>query len=208
MGRWVTSKGRRIYIPDEGEENPYAKKDNIKSYKIKNEVQAARSAEDMLGTGHGKVDIYEVGHNTYNLKHKDTGALVGTVEMSPTSRQGVLRLDHSAIKNANKDEETKQKQITTNKAQADERNGKKYKPLTKEENEVAKKYIQENKWVHDEVNRQLKAGEDWDKVMRQVYGVAEKYGKKDTLQKASEAIVSKEATEGLKKLKKRKGSKK
>ena len=26
MGRWVTSKGRRIYIPDEGEENPFAKK--------------------------------------------------------------------------------------------------------------------------------------------------------------------------------------
>ena len=25
MGRWVTSKGRRIYIPDEGEENPFAK---------------------------------------------------------------------------------------------------------------------------------------------------------------------------------------
>ena len=29
MGRWVTSKGRRIYIPDEGEENPYqSKKEN------------------------------------------------------------------------------------------------------------------------------------------------------------------------------------
>lgn len=25
MGRWVTSKGRRIYIPDEGEKNPFAK---------------------------------------------------------------------------------------------------------------------------------------------------------------------------------------
>ena len=30
MGRWVTSKGRRIYIPDEGEENPYAKKSEKK----------------------------------------------------------------------------------------------------------------------------------------------------------------------------------
>lgn len=28
MGRWVTSKGRRIYIPDEGEDNPFAKKDD------------------------------------------------------------------------------------------------------------------------------------------------------------------------------------
>lgn len=27
MGRWVTSKGRRIYIPDEGEENPFTKND-------------------------------------------------------------------------------------------------------------------------------------------------------------------------------------
>ena len=25
MGRWVTSKGRRIYIPDDGEENPFEK---------------------------------------------------------------------------------------------------------------------------------------------------------------------------------------
>lgn len=25
MGRWVTSKGRKVYIPDEGEENPFAK---------------------------------------------------------------------------------------------------------------------------------------------------------------------------------------
>ena len=31
MGRWVTSKGRRIYIPDQGEKNPYAKKGDGKS---------------------------------------------------------------------------------------------------------------------------------------------------------------------------------
>lgn len=30
MGRWVTIKGRRIYIPDEGEENPYFDKNGKK----------------------------------------------------------------------------------------------------------------------------------------------------------------------------------
>lgn len=29
MGRWVTSKGRKIYIPDEGEKNPYKKYENL-----------------------------------------------------------------------------------------------------------------------------------------------------------------------------------
>jgi len=38
MGRWVTSKGRRIYIPDEGEENPFAK-DKAKDFSQHSEIQ-------------------------------------------------------------------------------------------------------------------------------------------------------------------------
>lgn len=46
MGRWVTSKGRRIYIPDEGEENPFAKKDDdISMRKSVGKVWVAHKSE-------------------------------------------------------------------------------------------------------------------------------------------------------------------
>lgn len=45
MGRWVTSKGRRIYIPDEGEENPYAKKDDISMRKSAGKTWVAHKSE-------------------------------------------------------------------------------------------------------------------------------------------------------------------
>jgi hypothetical protein len=48
MGRWVTSKGRRIYIPDEGEENPFSDTkpkqivDAIKAWTAKGGEQASK----------------------------------------------------------------------------------------------------------------------------------------------------------------------
>lgn len=46
MGRWVTSKGRRIYIPDEGEENPFGKERPLSSKNDYNAViRDAKSKE-------------------------------------------------------------------------------------------------------------------------------------------------------------------
>ena len=45
MGRWVTSKGRRIYIPDEGEENPYANKPDVQKTAIKKDFSKSGISE-------------------------------------------------------------------------------------------------------------------------------------------------------------------
>ena len=43
MGRWVTSKGRKIYIPDEGEENPFAKNKSGKGKKETSDKNANKT---------------------------------------------------------------------------------------------------------------------------------------------------------------------
>jgi len=50
MGRWVTSKGRRIYIPDEGEENPYVKKTSAERATIRKNLEAGAK---IVGTSEG-----------------------------------------------------------------------------------------------------------------------------------------------------------
>lgn len=50
MGRWVTSKGRRIYIPDEGEENPYVKKTSEERVNIRKNLETGAK---IVGTSEG-----------------------------------------------------------------------------------------------------------------------------------------------------------
>ena len=163
MGRWVTSKGRRIYIPDEGEENPYAKKhdDNAIKYIMKREdvgYEVAKDTYEHMSESEKKHIAYEA-----YLKQKQSGysreeaeqqmadrykqGEHDTVMMEKDGRYQVAKNrkeadyaekngwkttemkseDYQRIKSKasiDKEESTKQKQIATNKKQADERNGK------------------------------------------------------------------------------------
>lgn len=131
MGRWVTSKGRRIYIPDEGEENPYAK-EKIKPYYVDQETQIM--GEKM--SSRGKMIYAKSEEEALSQYKKDYP-------------KGNARIKESKypehIKKAqelNKEESAKQKEIAENKRQADERNGRTLKSAQKERLENYKALIE------------------------------------------------------------------
>lgn len=102
MGRWVTSKGRRIYIPDEGEENPYAKKEQ-------NTLQARNNLRQ---------DI-----RRYKETHHNPGD-IDAKKIAEMEKKLKGMTDESNSRYKSKDEKIKEKQIAENKKQADERNSK------------------------------------------------------------------------------------
>lgn len=96
MGKWVTSKGRHIYIPDEGEENPFVgeagkKDDSAIRYLAKRENVA-----------------YDVAKGVYNG--------MSASEKKHFQNEAYLK------NNANKDADEKERQIVRNKAEADKLN--------------------------------------------------------------------------------------
>lgn len=160
MGRWVTSKGRRIYIPDEGEENPFAKKESTKE-KASSSVDLSTEGTYKLNGQKAPKDLPEVSDE--DAKHNKMvdykGTKYSTQQVVDWDKEkggeyvaGHMYIPHdaegkgsffvskdremyhsgSAYLNAqskkkikslqDKEESTKQKQIASNKAQANERN--------------------------------------------------------------------------------------
>lgn len=114
MGRWVTSKGRRIYIPDEGEEVSEKYKKNVLIDKRKEENQKSGN----------KVNITEI---HFGGKVSKYDAKKG--EFGEFKKQDSI----------GKDEDAKEKQIASNKSQADERNKKSEKNTLENRNKLKKK---------------------------------------------------------------------
>ena len=111
MGRWVTSKGRRIYIPDEGEENPYAK-EKIKPYYVDQETQIL----DRKMSSRGKM-IYAKSEEEALSQYKKEYP-----KGNPRIKESKYPEHIKRAQELNKEESAKQKQIAENKEQADERN--------------------------------------------------------------------------------------
>lgn len=147
MGRWVTSKGRRIYIPDEGEENPYANEskkgianrvasgdydhevgntvdeltDRLQKHGLKLEAADLHDMRASSGFNDEKVTMYDEDGNeyqgTYN-KYSDGGREIVNIKKTKESEKESLK------KQINKDFDTKEKQITANKEQSAKLNSK------------------------------------------------------------------------------------
>ena len=138
MGRWVTSKGRRIYIPDEGEENPFVKKERPLS--SKNDYNAvirdAKSKEELMNIAK------EVGNNS-NISSEIRDELIGTIHEKAQSLKNQNKKDQ-----INKDLDTKEKQIANNKKQADTLNNKTISPIAQANNMTEtelRAYVKKNK---------------------------------------------------------------
>ena len=139
MGRWVTSKGRRIYIPDEGEENPYqSKKENKEAEESPSESDyilsknsegqelkvPRKTYEDRLRRAEEHQKSLQGKRGTYPEDHKRAKEQVESLREALKSGK-TSDYDKYAPKNQiDKEQSTKEKQISQNKAQADERNGK------------------------------------------------------------------------------------
>lgn len=122
MGRWVTSKGRRIYIPDEGEKVPekYKKSDSKSSFtrSQNHEISNLQNEKERVSMLEEQLKKHPNDEHTKEIKSRLKKA-----------KQDYDKLSKGNTSDSNfktdKEWDTKEKQISANKAQADERNGKK-----------------------------------------------------------------------------------
>jgi len=159
MGRWVTSKGRRIYIPDEGEENPYAKtrtenqtrQDELKQQIKKLEKHAfnkdARVVLDELRAREDEhrrfeADKEDMDERLEELKKKEK-QLTKTDAFNPQARS-ILKDLRARIDEIQKIKRNDEHEIPTSK-----------KVKSKEES-IKEKQIKENKRQADERNGKIK----------------------------------------------------
>ena len=122
MGRWVTSKGRRIYIPDEGEKNPFAqtttksKESFVVDYDLQKHLDKKGKAEETKRKNRELADEADA----YDREHKE----------GPYS------------KTIADNEAQKEKQMAANKKQAEKASGKKsISPKAMKVAELAKKKL-------------------------------------------------------------------
>lgn len=103
MGQWVTTNGRHVYIPDEGEENPYkaqelkSKSSYVDRDEKTKEMQIAKNkaeADTLNGKSEWKVEYSKFGGKQYKSKNV-VAAKKSAEEMGGFGKNG-LELKHSS----------------------------------------------------------------------------------------------------------------
>lgn len=117
MGRWVTSKGRRIYIPDEGEKVPEKYKKNVVGG-MTDDKKSSHSYTVKVNQG---IKGWKEDKTFDNAKDADeyVNKLVKEKGYSNTDFNIVQKKNDSSVKDTiNKNESLKEKQIAANKKEA------------------------------------------------------------------------------------------
>jgi len=116
MGRWVTSKGRKIYIPDEGEENPYKKYENLPRH----QKTAGEEWERQVANAHRDYKIAERSDNNLaawreQLEYGNGPKMArDKIALEAIKREQEKRSAAAPSTQINKDEDKKEKQIAVN----------------------------------------------------------------------------------------------
>ena len=157
MGRWVTSKGRRIYIPDEGEENPFGNGKGKGSFKVSDmkkrefksddeEAAFRKHQEDMYKESFFDKKVGEGGEVSYWKYSQDFAEFKKAAEekgydVSAPDKFGKVSLSKrkqgKTSKTISDNEAKKEKELAENKRQAENAGGRNIGPAEKEARKLA-----------------------------------------------------------------------
>ena len=201
MGRWVTSKGRRIYIPDEGEENPFKKPDTSDAYKKNwSKTDAVNEMRGLYKSGEHDISLmkkdgrYSIAYNSKEIDHAEKyGWEYAQGEITDDDKDYITGRSDKLKNQTNKDEDKKEKQIASNKAQADERNKKSEKNTLENRNKLKRKiddYVKAHPNPTAEDRRKVSEMRDkYDKMMQEAYPTSVRYNKKLAKKRMSGIIL-------------------